>query len=98
MPDNRNTWFLAFILLALGAVALLGNSFPVILVLLGLLFLVRQFDNENANSNLSSTRRPMSTVNMTMTRRKKKSTTTTRFFISSRPAPNSGCTVMPWNR
>ena len=33
--DNRNTWFLAFILLALGAVALLGNSFPVILVLLG---------------------------------------------------------------
>ena len=55
MPDNRNTWFLAFILLALGAVALLGNSFPVILVLLGLLFLVRQFDNESSSSNLSST-------------------------------------------
>ena len=54
MPDNRNTWFLAFILLALGAVALLGNSFPVILVLLGLLFLVRQFDNDSSSSNLSS--------------------------------------------
>ncbi len=54
MSDNRNTWFLAFILLALGAVALLGNSFPVILVLLGLLFLVRQFDNDSSNSNLSS--------------------------------------------
>ncbi len=52
--ENRNTWFLAFILLALGAVALLGNSFPVILVLLGLLFLVRQFDNDNVSSNLSS--------------------------------------------
>ena len=54
MTDNRNTWFLAFILLALGAVALLGNSFPVILVLLGLLFLVRQFDNDSSSSNLSS--------------------------------------------
>ncbi len=54
MPDSRNTWFLAFILLALGAVALLGNSFPVILVLLGLLFLVRQFDNDDSSSNLSS--------------------------------------------
>lgn len=53
MPENRNTWFLAFILLALGAVALLGNSFPVILVLLGLLFLVRQFDNESTSSNVS---------------------------------------------
>ena len=52
--DNRNTWFLAFILLALGAVALLGNSFPVILVLLGLLFLVRQFDNDSASSNVRS--------------------------------------------
>ncbi len=52
--DNRNTWFLAFILLALGAVALLGNSFPVILVLLGLLFLVRQFDSDSASSNVSS--------------------------------------------
>ena len=57
MPDNRNTWFLAFILLALGAVALLGNSFPVILVLLGLLFLVRQFDNDRSSSNISSTTR-----------------------------------------
>ena len=54
MPENRNTWFLAFILLALGAVALLGNSFPVILVLLGLLFLVRQFDNDSSSSNISS--------------------------------------------
>ncbi|MDE2776545.1 MAG: hypothetical protein OXI77_11440 [Chloroflexota bacterium] len=51
--DNRNTWFLAFILLALGAVALLGNSFPVILVLLGLLFLVRQFDNDSSSTNVS---------------------------------------------
>ena len=50
--ENRNTWFLAFILLALGAVALLGNSFPVILVLLGLLFLVRQFDNDSSSSNV----------------------------------------------
>ena len=54
MENNRNTWFLAFILLALGAVALLGNSFPVILVLLGLLFLVRQFDNDSVNSNASN--------------------------------------------
>ena len=54
MSDNRNTWFLAFILMALGAVALLGNSFPVILVLLGLLFLVRQFDSDDSSSNLSS--------------------------------------------
>ncbi len=52
--ENRNTWFLAFILLALGTVALLGNSFPVILVLLGLLFLVRQFDNDSRSSNLGS--------------------------------------------
>ncbi len=50
--ENRNTWFLAFILLALGAVALLGNSFPVILVLLGLLFLVRQFDNDSSSTNV----------------------------------------------
>ncbi|MCY3831888.1 MAG: hypothetical protein OXG85_02655 [Chloroflexi bacterium] len=54
MSDNRNTWFLAFILLALGAVALLGNSFPVILVLLGLLFLVRQFDNDSSSSDVSA--------------------------------------------
>ena len=54
MDNNRNTWFLAFILLALGAVALLGNSFPVILVLLGLLFLVRQFDSDSSSSNISS--------------------------------------------
>ncbi len=54
MENNRNTWFLAFILLALGAVALLGNSFPVILVLLGLLFLVRQFDNDSSSSNVNT--------------------------------------------
>ena len=53
LNENRNTWFLAFILLALGTVALLGNSFPVILVLLGLLFLVRQFDSDHSRSNLS---------------------------------------------
>lgn len=53
LNENRNTWFLAFILLALGTVALLGNSFPVILVLLGLLFLVRQFDSDNSRSNIS---------------------------------------------
>ena len=57
MSDNRNTWFLAFILLALGSVALLGNSFPVILVLLGLLFLVRQFDNDGSSSNVNSASR-----------------------------------------
>ena len=51
LNENRNTWFLAFILLALGTVALLGNSFPVILVLLGLLFLVRQFDSDQSRSN-----------------------------------------------
>ncbi len=54
LNENRNTWFLAFILLALGTVALLGNSFPVILVLLGLLFLVRQFDSDSSRSNISS--------------------------------------------
>ena len=54
MPENRNTWFLAFVLLALGAVALLGNSFPVILVLLGLLFLVRQFDSDSSSTNIDS--------------------------------------------
>jgi len=53
MSDNRSSWFLGFILLALGSVVLLESSFPVILVLLGLLFLVRQFDNEGS-SNLSS--------------------------------------------
>ena len=53
LNENRNTWFLAFILLALGTVALLGNSFPVILVLLGLLFLVRQFDSDQSRSNSS---------------------------------------------
>lgn len=44
--ENRNTWFLAFILLALGMVALIGIGFPVILMLFGLLFLVRQFDTD----------------------------------------------------
>ena len=58
MENNRNTWFLAFILLALGAVALLGNSFPVILVLLGLLFLVRQFDNDSSRSSAVSRQEP----------------------------------------
>ncbi len=49
--DNRNTLFLALILIALGAVALLESSALVILVLLGLLFLVRQFDNANVQSS-----------------------------------------------
>jgi hypothetical protein len=47
---NRNTMILAFILLALGAVALLESSALVVLILLGLLFLVRQFDNNQVNT------------------------------------------------
>jgi hypothetical protein len=54
--ENRNTWFLAFILLALGTVALIGSGFPVILMLFGLLFLVRQFDTD-ATNNHQQTRR-----------------------------------------
>ncbi len=43
--NNRNTLLLAFILLMLGGVALLEESALVVMILLGLLFLVRQFDN-----------------------------------------------------
>lgn len=49
--NNRNTMILAFILLALGAVAFLESSAFVVLFLLGLLFLVRQFDQSQLNTN-----------------------------------------------
>jgi hypothetical protein len=52
--NNRNTLILAFILLALGAVALLESSALVVLILLGLLFLVRQFDNNQVNQSYAS--------------------------------------------
>ena len=48
--NNRNTLILAFILLALGAVAFLESSAFVVLFLLGLLFLVRQFDQSQLNT------------------------------------------------
>ncbi len=49
--NNRNTLILAFILLALGAVAFLESSAFVVLFLLGLLFLVRQFDQSQLNTS-----------------------------------------------
>lgn len=48
--NNRNTVILAFILLLLAGVALLESSAMVVLILLGLLFLVRQFDNNQLQS------------------------------------------------
>lgn len=48
--NNRNTILLAFILLMLAGVALLESSALVVLILLGLLFLVRQFDNNQLSS------------------------------------------------
>ena len=52
--NNRNTILLAFILLMLAGVALLESSALVVLILLGLLFLVRQFDNNQLNSSTDS--------------------------------------------
>jgi hypothetical protein len=52
--NNRNTLILAFILLALGVVALMESSALVVLILLGLLFLVRQFDNSQINQTYST--------------------------------------------
>lgn len=49
--NNRNTLLLAFILLMLGGVALLEESALVVMILLGLLFLVRQFDNNTLASS-----------------------------------------------
>lgn len=49
--NNRNTLVLAFILLMLGAVALMESSALVVMILLGLLFLVRQFDQNQLNSS-----------------------------------------------
>ena len=49
--NNRNTILLAFILLMLAGVALLESSALVVLILLGLLFLVRQFDNNQIQTN-----------------------------------------------
>ncbi|MEM9952139.1 MAG: hypothetical protein AAFV93_19015 [Chloroflexota bacterium] len=51
--NNRNTILLAFILLMLAGVALLEASALVVLILLGLLFLVRQFDNNQLQSSNS---------------------------------------------
>lgn len=53
--DNRNTILLAFILLLLAGVALLESSALVVLILLGLLFMVRQFDNNQLQSAYRST-------------------------------------------
>jgi hypothetical protein len=52
--NNRNTILLAFILLMLAGVALLESSALVVLILLGLLFLVRQFDNQQIQSSVDS--------------------------------------------
>jgi hypothetical protein len=52
--NNRNTILLAFILLMLAGVALLESSALVVLILLGLLFLVRQFDNNQIQSTIDS--------------------------------------------
>ncbi len=52
--NNRNTILLAFILLLLAGVALLESSALVVLILLGLLFMVRQFDNNQLQSAYSS--------------------------------------------
>jgi len=52
--NNRNTILLAVILFMLAGVALMEASALVVLILLGLLFLVRQFDNNQLNSNSSS--------------------------------------------
>ena len=49
--NNRNTILLAFILLMLAGVALLEASALVVLILLGLLFMVRQFDNNQMQSD-----------------------------------------------
>jgi len=49
--NNRNTILLAFILLMLAGVALLESSALVVLILLGLLFMVRQFDNNQLQSD-----------------------------------------------
>lgn len=51
LRNNRNTILLAFILLMLAGVALLESSALVVLILLGLLFLVRQFDNNQLQSS-----------------------------------------------
>ncbi len=53
--NNRNTMILAFILMLLGAVALLESSALVVLILLGLLFLVRQFDNSQLSNTFNTT-------------------------------------------
>jgi hypothetical protein len=52
--NNRNTMLLAFILLMLAGVAFMNASALVVLILLGLLFLVRQFDNNQVSSRSNS--------------------------------------------
>ena len=52
--NNGSTFLLALILIALGGVALLEQGSLVVLLLLGLLFLVRQFDTDDYSSSTSS--------------------------------------------
>ncbi|MCA9893254.1 MAG: hypothetical protein KC615_09730 [Anaerolineae bacterium] len=52
--NNRNTLLLAFILLMLGAVALAESAGLVVMILIGLLFLVRQFDNNQLNQAIGN--------------------------------------------
>ena len=52
--NNRNTLLLAFILLMLGAVALAESAGLVVMILIGLLFLVRQFDNNQLNQAIGA--------------------------------------------
>lgn len=55
MRNNRNTMILVFILLMLGAIALAQANFLIIMFLLGMLFLVRQFDNNQMGSQEETT-------------------------------------------
>lgn len=48
--NNRNTMLLAFILFMLAGVAFMNANALVVLILLGLLFLVRQFDNNQVST------------------------------------------------
>lgn len=48
--NNRNALLLAFILLALGGLAMANNAALVIMILIGLLFVVRQFDQNTLKS------------------------------------------------
>jgi len=56
--NNRNTLLLAFVLLLLGAMALIDNVGMVVMILIGLLFLVRQFDQQQLNAAISNSSYP----------------------------------------